>query len=175
MSLGHSAINIIQKYNIYVMFVSWLIVATILLLHTIEKLSKNDTQDKKETFFLWGVGSTLVYNLTYFLNYQGLTGLSIYEPWIIAISLVPLLMAEVKIRGSTRRLKLVNILAILFLASLLVWAFTTLYFLVVYPPSGSSPISSRYKPAFFVECFALCRSWEWSSDRFIILSICRNL
>ncbi|AEC51940.1 F0F1 ATP synthase subunit A [Pyrococcus sp. NA2] len=141
-TLGYTPIlTTLQKYDIYMMFTSWILLIILLAIFVIKsfKLEKYDPSLYLQLLFLWSVGSTVVYNFTYFLYYQGLTGLSIYEPWILVISSVLIIIRARKDIYPKLIISIANIVIIIFCLTLVTNSSLILYQAVVYPPHPDPP------------------------------------
>ncbi|WP_297477077.1 hypothetical protein [Thermococcus sp.] len=129
--------NIYSEVSMWILTVSIMAIIMIKYLHT-DKSSRYNLS--KPIFFLWGVGSTMMYNLTYFLAYHGFTGISLYDTWIIALSTVPFLRLIIKSidLSKARILLTVSIFAGLSL-SVITASILSLYYSTEYPNFPDTP------------------------------------
>ncbi|WP_175060117.1 hypothetical protein [Thermococcus sp. 2319x1] len=126
----------LQRYNIYLLFLSWGATILLLLLLTFKFASEIDPP---EILYLWGIGSAITSSLTYFLYYGGFGGLSISEPWIVGIGVIPFLTRIYKNINSRHRQILATIVILLFSTSLILGDILSLYFSKVYPNFPEPP------------------------------------
>lgn len=133
------SISLIQKYNVYLMFLSWGLTVFILTFYTVKWSKVRKRAFSGEMFFLWSAGSTLIYDLTYFLHYHGLTGLSIYEAWIVAVALIPFFKRSLRLVESKFALSLSISFMLVFSSSFIVGGSFSLYQEVIYPAHPDPP------------------------------------